>query len=164
MGPSLFQLLPSIQPHFVPTGSLAFISSNADQIVSKHFLFFSLRIFILTFPFSWGIFPCIAVLTSSIINSFCLVFCINASLIFQEINECIYFFKILFIFFRERGRERERDGEKHWLVASCTCPQLGTWPTTQACALTGNQTGDLTVHRPMLNPLSHTTQGSECIS
>ena len=22
-----------------------------------------------------------------------------------------------------------------------TCPQLGTWPTTQACALTGNRTG-----------------------
>ena len=23
------------------------------------------------------------------------------------------------------------------------CSQLGTWPTTQACALTGNRTGDL---------------------
>ena len=23
------------------------------------------------------------------------------------------------------------------------CPQLGTWPATQACALTGNLTGDL---------------------
>ena len=22
------------------------------------------------------------------------------------------------------------------------CPQLGTWPATQACALTGNQTSD----------------------
>ena len=35
----------------------------------------------------------------------------------------------------------------------------GTWPTTQACALTGNQTGDLLVCRPALNPLSHTSQG-----
>ena len=27
------------------------------------------------------------------------------------------------------------------------CPLLGTWPVTQACALTGNQTGDSLVHR-----------------
>ena len=27
------------------------------------------------------------------------------------------------------------------------CPQLGTWPKTQACALTGNRTGDPLVHR-----------------
>ena len=27
------------------------------------------------------------------------------------------------------------------------------------CALTGNQTGNLSVHRPALNPLSHTSQG-----
>ena len=40
-----------------------------------------------------------------------------------------------------------------------TCPLLGTWPATQACALTGNQTSDSLVHRPVLNPLSHTSQG-----
>ena len=39
-------------------------------------------------------------------------------------------------------------------------PQLGTWPTTKACALTGNQTGDLSVCRLVLNPLSHTSQGT----
>ena len=45
--------------------------------------------------------------------------------------------KILFIYI-ERGREEEKEGEKHqWVVASCV-PLLGTWPTTQACALTGN--------------------------
>ena len=38
-------------------------------------------------------------------------------------------------------------------------PPLGTWPATQACALTGNQTSDLLVHRPELNPQSHTSQG-----
>ena len=37
---------------------------------------------------------------------------------------------------------------------------LGTWSTTQACALTGNQTSDPLVHRPALNPLTHTSQGS----
>ena len=39
------------------------------------------------------------------------------------------------------------------------CPLLGIWPTTQSCALTENQTGDPLVHRPMLNPLSYTSQG-----
>ena len=38
-------------------------------------------------------------------------------------------------------------------------PQPGTWPTTQACALTGNRTHDLPVCRLALNPLSHTSQG-----
>ena len=37
-------------------------------------------------------------------------------------------------------------------------PQLGIWPATQACAPTGNRTGDLLVHRLVLNPLSHTSQ------
>ena len=37
--------------------------------------------------------------------------------------------------------------------------QTGTWPTTQACALTGNWTHGLSVHRPALNPLSHSSQG-----
>ena len=30
----------------------------------------------------------------------------------------------------------------------------------QACALTGNRTGDLLVHSPALNPLRHTNEGS----
>ena len=38
-------------------------------------------------------------------------------------------------------------------------PLLGTWPTTQACALTGNRTSHPLAHRPALNPLSHTSQG-----
>ena len=40
-----------------------------------------------------------------------------------------------------------------------TGPLLGTQPTAQACALTGNQTRDPLVNRPMLSPLSHTSQG-----
>ena len=38
-------------------------------------------------------------------------------------------------------------------------PHLGTWPATQACALTENQTRDPLVRRLALNPLSHTSQG-----
>ena len=43
-----------------------------------------------------------------------------------------------------------------------TRPQLGTWPATQACALTGNRTSNALVHRLMLNPLSHTSRGRIC--
>ena len=47
--------------------------------------------------------------------------------------------------------------EKHSLPLAH--PLLGTWPITQACALNGNQTGNLQVHRPVLNALSDTSQG-----
>ena len=71
------------------------------------------------------------------------------------------FFIIIIFYFQTRGREGEREGEKHQcVVASCTPPTGGaTWPATQACALIGNQTGDPLVHRPVLNPLSHASQG-----
>ena len=39
-------------------------------------------------------------------------------------------------------------------------PHLGTWPATQTCALSGNQTSDLWIYRLVLSPLSHTSQGS----
>ena len=62
--------------------------------------------------------------------------------------------------FLERGRQGEREGEKHkYVVASRVLLPLGTWPLTQACALTGNQTGNPLVHRLALSPLSHTSQG-----
>ena len=56
------------------------------------------------------------------------------------------------------GRKRGRD------TSMCGCLShagdlQGTWPTTQACALTGNRTGNPLVHRLALNPLSHTSQG-----
>ena len=49
-----------------------------------------------------------------------------------------YSFIPLFIYvFRERGRERERERNINvWLPLAR--PPLGTWPETQACALTGN--------------------------
>ena len=42
-----------------------------------------------------------------------------------------------------------------------TRPQPVTWCATKACALTGNRTCDLSVQRLALNPLSHTSQGSD---
>ena len=52
------------------------------------------------------------------------------------------FFKIIYLFLeREEGREKERKRNINvWLPLAW--PALGTWPTNQACALTGNQTSD----------------------
>ena len=44
-------------------------------------------------------------------------------------------------------KERERNISM-WLAL--LCPQLGTWPTTQACALTGDRTSGPLVSRPAL--------------
>ena len=73
-----------------------------------------------------------------------------------------FLFKDFIYLFLERGDGRE--GQKHHWVVGCLShtPLLGTRPATQACALTGNQAGDPLVHRPVLNPLNHTSQGS-CI-
>ena len=62
--------------------------------------------------------------------------------------------------FLERGEGREKERERNinvWLPLER--PLLGTWPATQARALTGNRTGDPLDLGPALNPLSHTSQG-----
>ena len=70
------------------------------------------------------------------------------------------FLKILFIyFFRERGKEREREERNINVWLLLPRPLYGTWPATQARALIGNPSGDSLVHRPALNPLSYTSQG-----
>ena len=81
----------------------------------------------------------------------------------KEVNNTfILFYTYLFLkdfiyLFLERGEGREKEGNINvWLPLSR--PLLGTWPATQVCALTGNQTSDPLVHRPVLNPLSHTSQ------
>ena len=61
--------------------------------------------------------------------------------------------------FLKKGKGREKERERNinmWLPRACSL--LRTWPTTPARALTGNQTGNPLVHRPMLNPLSYTSQ------
>ena len=58
----------------------------------------------------------------------------------------------------EEGWKKERERNIHvWLPLAHLL--LGTWPATQACALTGNQTSDLSICRMGLSPLSHTNQG-----
>ena len=65
------------------------------------------------------------------------------------------FLKIFYLFIFREEEERERNINV-WLPL--THPLLGTWPTTQACALTRNLNGDHLVCRLVLNPLSHTSQ------
>ena len=62
--------------------------------------------------------------------------------------------------FLDRGEGREKERERNismWLPP--VHPLLETWPATQACALTGNSTGDPLVSRPALSPLTPTSQG-----
>ena len=78
-------------------------------------------------------------------------------ILFKEVL-FIYLFIYLSIY-RQRGREgRQRERNIHvWLPLMH--PLLGSGPTTQTRALTGNQTGDSLVRSPVLNPLSHNSQG-----
>ena len=87
-----------------------------------------------------------------------------------------FFFKnILFIYlfiylltYLERREEREKERErnidarqKHWLAGCLSyVPQTGTEPITQASALTGNWTSNLSLCRAMPNQLSNTSQGT----
>ena len=71
-----------------------------------------------------------------------------------------YFKKDFSYLFLEKGEGREKERERNihvWLPLMR--PLLGTWPATQACALTGNRTGERLVRRPMRHPLSPTSQG-----
>ena len=70
-----------------------------------------------------------------------------------------FLFKKYFIYlFLGRGREGKREGDKYQCARDTLIGCLLPTPNW-GCALTGNQTGDLSVHTPALNPLSHTSQG-----
>ena len=61
------------------------------------------------------------------------------SFIYLFIHSFIHLFKILFYLFLEREDRREKERERNisvWLPL--VRPLLGTWPATQACALTEN--------------------------
>ena len=65
---------------------------------------------------------------------------------------------IYFYFQREEEGKGEREGQKHQCVVASSMPPTGDLATTQACAWTGNGTGD-SGSQPVLNPLSHISQG-----
>ena len=93
----------------------------------------------------------------------CVQFCTECPTfyyIFHFFKHYNFFFKdFIYLFLeREEGKEKERERDiSVWFPL--TCPLLGTWPATQVCALTGNWTSDPLLHRPVLNPLNHTSQG-----
>ena len=69
------------------------------------------------------------------------------------------FFKRIYLFIFRKGEGREKERERNinvWL--SLMHPLLGTWPETQACALTGSWNGDPLIRRQTTNPRSHTSQ------
>ena len=81
--------------------------------------------------------------------------------------ETLAFLKKYFIYlFLERRERREKEGERNinvQLIASHV-PPTGDLAATQACALTGNRTGNPMVHRLGLNLLSHTSWGKTLAS
>ena len=80
--------------------------------------------------------------------------------VFVFISTYYFFFKDFIYLFLEKegGRRKERERNINaWLPL--TRPLLGTWPETQACALTENRTREPLVCRLALNPLSHICQG-----
>ena len=100
------------------------------------------------------------------VNFYYLKHCIEKLFIYLYFYFWIVFFKKIFYLYLERGEGREKERERNidmcerhidWMPL--THPQLGNWPAVQACALTRNQTGNLPVCRPVLNPLSHTSKG-----
>ena len=74
--------------------------------------------------------------------------CVNWSPVLPKLVTFFFLKDFIYLFLeREEGREKERERNVNvWLPL--TWPPLGTWPATQECALTGNQTGDPLVHSP----------------
>ena len=95
-------------------------------------------------------------------SSAIVVFAYSYFFVVESFSKCIMLLKVNFkkdfmYLLLERRREGERERNINmWLPH--TRPLLGTWSATQACALTGNQTGDSLVHRSALSPLSYTSQ------
>ena len=74
-----------------------------------------------------------------------------------------FFFKILFIYFREGKGGRKRGRETSMCGCLLCAPYWGLGLQPRHVPQTGNWTGDPLVCRPALNPLSYTSQGSHCL-
>ena len=70
----------------------------------------------------------------------------------------LLFFKDLIYLFLERGERREKEGEKLWSVAPRT-PPTGDPACSPGMCPDWDQTYNLLLCRPALNPLSHSSRG-----
>ena len=148
-------LLPPISPPFSP------IQVSCQEVLNSCF------IFLLDVGLMRLVFVSELILVTCLFLSMCsfhLGYLICFSIVVHNIlsyNPFYFIFKRFYLFiFRESGMEGEWEGEKNQcVVVSLICPLLGTWPATQACALTGNRTSGPLVHRSALSPLGHTSQG-----
>ena len=62
----------------------------------------------------------------------------SSPVLFVVVGLCLFILRFYLFIFRQRGREGKRGTETSMYgCLSCASP-LGTWPVTQACALTGN--------------------------
>ena len=87
-----------------------------------------------------------------------MLFAVHVCLVFTRRMYIFFFVRFYLFIFKERGRAGDMERNINvWLPLAC--PQLGTWPSTQACAVTGNWTYNSLVHRLALNPLNHISQG-----
>ena len=68
---------------------------------------------------------------------------------YPKIMKILSFFFRFYLFILREGMGEREGNINVWLPLMH--PLLGTWPTTQACALAGNWTADPSIHRPSLN-------------
>ena len=69
-----------------------------------------------------------------------------------------FFLDFIYFVFRERGREGEREGEKHPCVVASEAPPTADLAHNPGMCPDRSQTGNPSVCRPALNPLSHTSR------
>ena len=112
--------------------------------------------------FSYVYLPSVCTLRVSVYSDPLLIFKLDCLLFGIELHEFFISLKkdVHLFIFRERGKEGEKEGEKHQSVVASHVPPTGDLAATQACALTGNRTSNTLVHRPVFNPLSYTSQGT----
>ena len=72
---------------------------------------------------------------------------------------CLFVLGFYLFIFRERGREGEREGEKYQCVVASHVAPTGDLAHNLDMCLDGELNQQLFGLPPMLNPLSHTSQG-----
>ena len=83
----------------------------------------------------------------------------SSVILFENIYLFIYLFVYLFIYFQRKGRGEGKRGKETLITYLSHALEPGAEPTPQACALTGNRTGDPSLCETALIQLSHTGQG-----